>query len=118
MDIPSGPSMCSFPDTFREGPLRATAAGIWSNCCCALYARHELPEAFIVSSDLLAVGVMKAIQEAGYRIPEDLRSSASTISEISCLRSAAAHHSLSGPSGSATRSGSRPKHGMGADTAE
>ena len=37
------------------------------------HTRQELPEAFIVSSDLLAVGVMKAIQEAGYRIPEDFR---------------------------------------------
>ena len=35
------------------------------------HTRQELPEAWIASSDLLAVGVMKAMQEAGYRIPQD-----------------------------------------------
>lgn len=33
--------------------------------------KAELPDAFIFSSDLAAFGGMKAIQEAGYRIPED-----------------------------------------------
>lgn len=34
--------------------------------------RTELPEVYINSSDLLAIGIMRAIKEAGYRIPEDI----------------------------------------------
>lgn len=33
--------------------------------------REELPDAFIITSDLLAIGVMRAIHEAGYRVPRD-----------------------------------------------
>lgn len=33
--------------------------------------REELPEAFIASSDLLAIGIMRAIHENGYTIPKD-----------------------------------------------
>lgn len=33
--------------------------------------REELPEVFVITSDLLAIGIMRAIREAGYRIPED-----------------------------------------------
>lgn len=33
--------------------------------------REELPQALIASSDLLAIGIQRAIFEAGYRIPED-----------------------------------------------
>jgi DNA-binding LacI/PurR family transcriptional regulator len=35
------------------------------------HKREELPNVFMVSSDMLAIGVIKAIGEAGYRIPED-----------------------------------------------
>lgn len=31
----------------------------------------ELPDAWIASSDLLAIGLMRAIDECGYRVPED-----------------------------------------------
>lgn len=33
--------------------------------------REDLPESFMISSDFQAIGVQKAIQEKGYRIPED-----------------------------------------------
>lgn len=35
------------------------------------HRREELPEAFIISSDMIAVGAMRAIREAGYEIPGD-----------------------------------------------
>lgn len=35
------------------------------------HKKEELPEVFMVSSDMLAIGVIKAIMEAGYKIPED-----------------------------------------------
>ncbi len=35
------------------------------------YQRAELPEVICTTTDLLAIGAMKAIKEAGYRIPED-----------------------------------------------
>lgn len=34
-------------------------------------SRDDLPDAFIISSDLQAIGVMRAIREAGYSIPRD-----------------------------------------------
>lgn len=34
--------------------------------------RIELPEAIVASNDLMAIGVMKACEEAGLRIPEDI----------------------------------------------
>lgn len=34
--------------------------------------REELPDVFIASSDLLAVGVMRALYEAGYQVPGDI----------------------------------------------
>lgn len=33
--------------------------------------REELPDVFIASSDLLAIGVMRALYEAGYKVPGD-----------------------------------------------
>lgn len=35
------------------------------------HSREELPDAFIITSDLIAIGAMRAMQEAGYGIPED-----------------------------------------------
>lgn len=35
------------------------------------HSKEDLPEAFIVSCDLTAIGVMRAINEAGYSVPED-----------------------------------------------
>lgn len=34
--------------------------------------REELPDVFIASSDLLAIGVMRALYEAGYHVPDDI----------------------------------------------
>ncbi|MDO4274752.1 MAG: LacI family DNA-binding transcriptional regulator [Eubacteriales bacterium] len=33
--------------------------------------REELPQVFLATSDLLAIGILRAITEAGYRVPED-----------------------------------------------
>ncbi|MCI9132804.1 MAG: LacI family transcriptional regulator [Lachnospiraceae bacterium] len=35
------------------------------------HRREELPDAFIITSDLIAIGAMKAMREAGYRVPGD-----------------------------------------------
>lgn len=35
------------------------------------HKKEELPEAFIASSDLAAIGMMRAFNEAGYSVPED-----------------------------------------------
>ena len=32
---------------------------------------EELPEAFFISSDMMALGIIKGMEESGYRIPED-----------------------------------------------
>ena len=42
--------------------------------CKDLFISHlkkELPDAFITSSDMVAVGAMHAIKQAGYRVPDD-----------------------------------------------
>jgi LacI family transcriptional regulator len=38
----------------------------------ALFAGQRLPRALFVASDQIAIGVLRAAQEAGVRIPEDL----------------------------------------------
>lgn len=35
------------------------------------HGREELPDAFIITSDLIAIGAMKAMREAGYQVPGD-----------------------------------------------
>ena len=35
------------------------------------YKKEELPEAFLASSDLLAIGMLRAFLEAGYQVPGD-----------------------------------------------
>ncbi len=35
------------------------------------YSRDELPQVFFAMTDVMAIGAMKAIKEAGYRVPED-----------------------------------------------
>ena len=66
---PFRPEHVFISDTFREDHFGNGCR--YMEQLLRTHARHELPEAFIVSSDMLAVGVMKAIQEADYRIPED-----------------------------------------------
>lgn len=34
-------------------------------------SREQLPQVFLATSDLLAIGILRAIIEAGYRVPED-----------------------------------------------
>lgn len=35
------------------------------------YRKEELPDVWIASSDLLAIGIMRAIEEMGYKVPRD-----------------------------------------------
>ncbi|MDO4269006.1 MAG: LacI family DNA-binding transcriptional regulator [Eubacteriales bacterium] len=71
-----GLEACGYP--FREEHIFESAAfrqDHLKNGCqymeklLASRRREELPDAFIASSDLLAIGAMKAILGAGYRIP-------------------------------------------------
>lgn len=66
---PFRPEHVFISDTFREDHFGNGFR--YMEQLLRTHARQELPEVFIASSDLLAVGVMKAVQEAGYRIPED-----------------------------------------------
>ena len=56
-------------EQFRTDHVRAGRA--YMTQLLAQRSRDALPQAFIVSSDLLAVGVMEGIRAAGLRVPED-----------------------------------------------
>ena len=66
---PFRPEHVFISDTFREDHFGNGFR--YMEQLLRTHTRQELPEVFIASSDLLAIGVMKAVQEAGYRIPED-----------------------------------------------
>jgi len=44
----------------------------YMNSMLEKYSADILPDAFVTSSDLIAVGAMRAIREHGYRIPKDI----------------------------------------------
>lgn len=46
--------------------------GAYEDTLKYLSSHHELPTAFFADNDLMALGAMKAFQEAGLRIPEDV----------------------------------------------
>lgn len=46
--------------------------GAYHDMLCHLEKRSSLPTAFFADNDLMALGAMKAFQEKGYRIPEDI----------------------------------------------
>ncbi len=37
-----------------------------------LAEKRSMPEVFLTSSDLIAIGIMSSLHEAGYRIPQDI----------------------------------------------
>lgn len=46
--------------------------GAYRDMLAYLDTRKELPTAFFADNDLMALGAMRALQEKGYRIPEDI----------------------------------------------
>ena len=53
-------------------PVRPSIPGAYEDMKQLIARRGALPEAFFAGNDLMAVGCMRAITEAGYRIPEDV----------------------------------------------
>ncbi|MGN0746904.1 MAG: LacI family DNA-binding transcriptional regulator [Aristaeellaceae bacterium] len=53
-------------------PVRPSIPGAYEDMKQLIAQRGSLPEAFFAGNDLMAVGCMRAITEAGYRIPEDV----------------------------------------------
>ena len=53
-------------------PVQPNISGAYEDMKRLIAQRKALPEAFFAGNDLMAVGCMRAITEAGYRIPEDI----------------------------------------------
>ena len=64
------------------------------------------PDAVFAASDVMAIGALRALRDAGRRVPEDVALSASTICPSPPQRSPADHGP---PAGAAHRRGRRPK---------
>lgn len=52
--------------------LKTTLTGAYQDMLGQLRVKKSLPTAFFADNDMIALGAMKALQEAGYRIPEDV----------------------------------------------
>lgn len=52
--------------------LKTTMDGAYHDMLRFLIGKPELPTAFFADNDMIALGAMKALQECGYRIPEDI----------------------------------------------
>ncbi|MDO4345076.1 MAG: LacI family DNA-binding transcriptional regulator [Eubacteriales bacterium] len=55
--------------TFR---VRYTEDGSYQDFSAILKEKPQLPTAFVTDDDTIAVGVLKALKEHGYRVPEDV----------------------------------------------
>lgn len=53
-------------------PLGTTINGAYQDMMIYLKRNVKLPSAFFADNDIIALGAMKALQEFGYRIPEDI----------------------------------------------
>ena len=53
-------------------PVRPTMNGAYEDMKALLQTGKRLPEAFFAANDIMAIGCMRAIQEAGYQVPEDV----------------------------------------------
>lgn len=60
----------SYPDFSVE--LSTTMNGAYKDMLEYLNNRPTLPSAYFADNDVIALGAMKALQEKGYRIPEDI----------------------------------------------
>ena len=45
---------------------------VYADMKCLIQERKKLPEAFFAANDSIAIGCMRAIRKAGYRVPEDV----------------------------------------------
>lgn len=52
--------------------LKPTLHGAYMDAKAQLENERELPSAFLADNDTIALGAIKAFQEAGYKIPEDI----------------------------------------------
>ena len=52
--------------------VHPTISGAYEDMKRLIRERQTMPEAFFAANDLIAIGCMRAIAEAGYRIPEDV----------------------------------------------
>lgn len=52
--------------------LPTTMDGAYKSMQQVLKRKPELPTAFFVDNDMIALGALKALQEEGYRVPEDI----------------------------------------------
>lgn len=53
-------------------PVHPSISGAYEDMKRLLQERKYVPEAFFAANDLMAIGCMRAITEAGYRVPEDV----------------------------------------------
>ena len=53
-------------------PVRPTMNGAYEDMKALIAERKKLPEAFFAANDIMAIGCMRAIKEAGYSVPEDV----------------------------------------------
>lgn len=60
------------PNTKHTFTLSTTMDGAYKDMAEQLKRRTDLPTAFFADNDMIALGAMKALREAGYRIPEDI----------------------------------------------
>lgn len=52
--------------------LSPTMNGAYQDMCAYLKSTKDLPTAFFADNDMIALGAIKALAEAGYRVPEDV----------------------------------------------
>lgn len=52
--------------------LDSTINGAYKDMCLAILSNQKLPSAFFADNDVIAFGAIKALQECGIRIPEDI----------------------------------------------
>ena len=60
---------CSPEQIFR---LRPSMEGACEDMAAALLKKPKLPTAFFADNDIIALGAVRALQQAGFRVPEDV----------------------------------------------
>ena len=60
------------PDTQKSFPLSPTVDGAKEDMAAILKEGTKIPSALIADNDLIAIGAARALQDAGFNIPEDV----------------------------------------------